>query len=485
MMNAVLHASAFLLVCLGTLFHAQAQTYTLTVINGHGGGSYGTGDTVHVWSEAYDDSRTFSQWTGAVEHLARPKEWHTTLVMPAEDISITAEIVDMPPYTITLEQIMGANIMKNVYHFFPDEPKGVIHLFHGTNGSAAGWIDKEENRSFVNAAIADTFGIIVTEAEEISLGIDLNGDGKLRWKPFPADTVNGVDYRNLRALTDTFITRGYFTSATPRFSVGMSNGGSFSAAFSTVNDIAGVSYCASSAMPVFEQRFSPFAFRMARFDDNEEVGPEGNQEALQYDGILQTRGICHDYELNDRQPIYPQRFERITGISSAQSQAIFNELVVNGQLDALNYALNANLVMANVQAAPANYPTILSFPVAVQLDILGQVAVSNAEHNFYSDLNRETLDFFNTLCALITLVTSDDAPEPLALYPNPVRSALVIDLPMEPHTITVFDALGHALETHSSVSGTTTLSTEHLAPGSYFLRVVNSNSTRTARFLRQ
>lgn len=478
---------ALLLACLGSLFQTQAQTYTLTVINGYGSGSYEPGDTVHVWSEAYDNTRTFSQWSGAVENLARPKEWHTTLVMPAENISISAEIVDMPPYAITLEQIMGVNIMKNVYHFFPADPKGVIHLFHGTNGSAAGWINRVENRSFVNAAIADTFGIIVTEAEEISLGIDLNGDGKLRWKVFPVDTVNGVDYRNLRVLTDTFITRGYFTSATPVFSVGMSNGGSFSAAFSAIHDIeAGVSYCASSAMPVFEQRLSPFAFRMARFDDNEEVGAEGNQDALQYDGILETRGICHDYELNDRQPIYPQRFARLSGISPAQSQSIFNELVVNGQLDASNYALNSDLVVANIQAAPANYPTILSFPVATQLDILGQLGVSNAEHNFYSDLNRETLDFFNTLCSLTTsTLTGDDDLDPITLYPNPVASSLVIDLPFEPHTVILFDALGHALETFGAVSGSTTLSTEHLAPGSYILRLVSSHSTRTVRFIRQ
>jgi hypothetical protein len=95
------------------------------------------------------------------------------------------------------------------------------------------------------------------------------------------------------------------------------------------------------------------------------------------------------------------------------------------------------------------------------------------------------LDFFNTLCSLITSAPTNDDPAPIALYPNPVASSLFIDLPLEPHTITLFDALGHALETFGAVSGKSTLSTEHLAPGSYFLRVVCSRSTRTARFIRQ
>jgi hypothetical protein len=301
-----------------------SQTYNLTVIGGYGSGTFQTGDTVHIWSVAYDTTKTFLHWTGDIQYLERTNEWHTTLVMPNQDISVSSVISNMPAYTINYEQIKGANNLKKVYYSFPANLKGIIYLFHGTGGNASNWISMVEYRSFVNAAIADSFGIIVTEAEEITLNNDLNDDGKLRWQTFPIDTINGIDYLNIKAITDTFINRGNFTSITPKFSVGMSNGGSFSAAISYVyNYQAGISYCASSSQGIFSVRNNPFAFRMAKYDDNSEVGPQGNYEAWQNDSILNARNICHDYEIHDRQPIYPERFARISGISITASQAIF------------------------------------------------------------------------------------------------------------------------------------------------------------------
>lgn len=151
------------------LFCAFGQTFNLTVTNGYGSGTYTVGDTVHIWSKSYDNTKTFSTWSGNSLFLANPKEWHTTLVMPNQNLNVTAEIVNMPTYSIAYEQIMGQNNLKNVYYFFPSNLKGVLYLFHGTGGQAANWTTTVEYRSFVNAAIADTFGIIITEAEEIVL----------------------------------------------------------------------------------------------------------------------------------------------------------------------------------------------------------------------------------------------------------------------------------------------------------------------------
>ncbi len=321
---------------LSVLFLAPifAQAYSLTVNNGCGSGMYQTGDTVHIWSQAYDNTKTFSSWSGDVQFLARPKEWHTTILMPNQDVSVYANVVDMPSYSISFEQIMGAAILKNVYSYFPTNQKGVIYFFHGTNGSAGNIINSEETRSFINAAISNSYGIIVTESEETSLNVDLNNDGMLRWKSFPMDTINGTDYLNIRILKDTFQLRGNILHSTPIFTVGVSNGGAFSAAVSQAyNFKAGVSYIASSVMPLFEVHENPFAFRMALYDDHEEVGSEGNYQAWQHDSILDARGICHDYEIYDKQPLYPQRFARIAGISTLVSQDIFNELLENGDLN--------------------------------------------------------------------------------------------------------------------------------------------------------
>ena len=74
-------------LAIGTLFltiSVFSQTFNLTVNNVYGSGTYQAGDTVHIWSVAYDSTKTFGQWTGDIASLHGPKEWHTTLTMPSQ-----------------------------------------------------------------------------------------------------------------------------------------------------------------------------------------------------------------------------------------------------------------------------------------------------------------------------------------------------------------------------------------------------------------
>lgn len=97
----------------------------------------------------------------------------------------------------------------------------------------------------------DNFGVIVTEAEEATTGIDSNGDGKLRWATTPYDSVTNIDYANIKIITDTFYNRGVTNRAKFRYSVGMSNGGNFSSYLSALFSYkAGISYCAPSGAPI-------------------------------------------------------------------------------------------------------------------------------------------------------------------------------------------------------------------------------------------
>jgi hypothetical protein len=468
----------FLTTCLffATLLSIQAQTRTLNVQGGYGSGTYQVGDTVHIWSEAYDFSETFATWTGDIQFLERAKEWHTTLIMPNQDVSVTATRVDMPPYSIEFEQIMGANNLKDVYYHFPTNPKGIIFFFHGTNGSASNLVNNEETRSFLNAAIADSYGVIITESEETTLNTDLNADGKLRWKGFPLDTINGVDFLNIKAVKDTFISRNDFTSTTPLFSVGISNGGSFSAAVSQIyNFKAGVSYIASSVTPLFEVRENPFAFRMALYDDHEEVGPAGNYQAWQHDSILQAGGICHDYEIHNKQPIYPQRFARIQGISLATSTGIYTDLLTNGELDANTYALHSDTIKNHVLANPSQYPSISGLSTSLQMSVLSQIGASNAEHKFYSDLNHETLEFFNTLCSPVNSVNdTENGAKLFDVYPNPASQYFQLKMEGESvFTLRIFNMQGNLVHQEEVLESNTKVHVQSLQAGLYLLQISN------------
>jgi hypothetical protein len=113
---------------------------------------------------------------------------------------------------------------------------------------------------------------------------------------------------------------------------------------------------------------------------------------------LESRGICNGLYENDRQPIYPERFARVPGLSVANSIAMYNELVANNQIDANGYALNSSIIQANVLANPSAYPTIVNFVNQGITGMVSQIGASNAEHSFYSDYNYETLKFFRAPC---------------------------------------------------------------------------------------
>lgn len=427
----------FLLLLLASCIHAQS--FQLSVINGYGSGLYNVGDTVHIWGIECGNDKSFSGWTGDISHLFTPDEFHSKLIMPAKDIIVTGQVKTLPNYQVAADIIKGRDTLKKVLHYFPQDCRGVVYIFHGTSGSASAWMLRTGNRDFVNAVIAtDTLGFIITEAEEITRGRDLNGDGNLRWFVLPIDSVNNVDYANIKAITDTLIYRGKFNRATPRYSMGMSNGGSFSAGVSHLfNYRAGVSYCASSNPLIFTNRNTPFAFRMALYDDHEEVGPVGNYHAFQNDSILASRGICHDYVLYDRQPLYPERFARIEGITTSMSISIFNELKSNGRLDQKNFAIEFDSIVSHIQANPTLYPVLLSQPSNVKL-ILTEIRTSSALHEFFPDLNARTLKFFSDPCFTMgtTGVGKDDNsanvnPHPGRFhldqnYPNPFNPETTI-----------------------------------------------------------
>src|SRR6185312_11877170 len=131
---------------------SKTDSFSVTVNNGYGSGKYKTGDTVHIFCENYSANQIFNKWSGDISLLNAPDEWHTWFIMADKNVSFTASLQNTTPFTLKYEQI----------------------------------------KDLVN----NNFGIIITEAEEATTGIDANGDGKIRWYLLPADTIANVDYAN-------------------------------------------------------------------------------------------------------------------------------------------------------------------------------------------------------------------------------------------------------------------------------------------------
>ncbi|HWK07537.1 MAG TPA: hypothetical protein VNS58_28090 [Puia sp.] len=322
----------------GTSGGTVSDSATVTVVNGYGSGRYKVGDTVDIWSLGIPSGEVFDNWSGYSSLLENSGEWHNRFIMPAQDVTVTAALKSLSPYTLKYEKIKGVNILKNVYYYFPSGHKGIVYLLHGTGGSAQNLVNNFEWIQMMNDLVSAGYAFIVTEAEEVSLNTDLNGDGKVRWVLAPADTTTNTDYGNMRALADTFYARGYSTPSIPLYSIGMSDGGGFSAALSFIYKFAGgVSYCAPTSSVVTSTSTTPFQFCMAKYDNASEVGPAGNTTAQANSVALTSRGICSKFFMHDHSPVYPQRWARWSAISLSLSASLYNELKSNHWLDSKNY----------------------------------------------------------------------------------------------------------------------------------------------------
>ena len=124
---------------------ATNQTFTLTVNNGDGSGTFTTGDTAYIFSNPTTSTQVFDKWTGDVTALTNPNEWRTTLTMPSTNINVTATYKTISPINFTNVVINGSQ----VYYYVPATYRGIIIPFHGAGGNATGWVGPLDRKSTV------------------------------------------------------------------------------------------------------------------------------------------------------------------------------------------------------------------------------------------------------------------------------------------------------------------------------------------------
>lgn len=375
------------------------DSFTVSVNNGYGTGKYRIGDTVDIFSIAYSDNQQFDKWSGDISLLQAFEEWHTWFIMPNRNVSFTGSLKTITPVTLNFEMIRGRDRMKPVYSYFPAGHKGFVYLLHGTGGTAQNTATSFEFKQLIKDLVTDNFGIIITEAEEATTGVDANADGKLRWLVSPADSVTNIDYANIKIITDTFYNRGVTSRSKLRYSAGMSNGGNYSAYLSAYYKYkAAISYCAPAGA-VALTTLTPLQFCMARYDNNENVGPTGNANALSNSQLISSRSVCSKYLIKERSPLYPERFARRGDITLAKSAAVFNELKAKGYLNSKNYFNGFSDAFVTVyQANPTAFPELNSLTPLQKLYVVEQIDLSVSDHQMYSDYNKATLKFLNTQC---------------------------------------------------------------------------------------
>jgi CubicO group peptidase (beta-lactamase class C family) len=458
---------------------ATPSTYVVTVENGYGSGSFSPGDTVHVFARAMSADEVFGEWLNTANLVVEGRtEWHATFVMPTADVKVTATYRSIPPFTLRYETIQGVERAKNVYSYFPPATRGVVLLYHGTGGSARGWLPTSaDNYMLVKDLIADSFAVIVTESEETTLNEDLNGDGKIRWYVSAPVMDSSIDYRNLRAIIDTMIGRGVMSAATPLFGIGMSNGGAFSIPAGVVLGMrAAVSYCAQGRQTQMLTITMPVMWCMAQNDDNEQVGPTGNANALENSGTLERRGIDTRYLLHGPYPIVPEHFVRF-GASVLASQKMVTELDTNGCLDERRMLrFTSDSISAIIQADPTRFPFLVTQSQLSILQLRDALSVAYAGHHFFADLDRATIDFLKRHIGPSSDVRDTETMH-VQIVPQPASDhvSILSDAPVS--SVSISDITGRVLISIDHPQSAERLATSHLSAGTYFVRATTSTTS--------
>lgn len=374
------------------------ETHTLTVVHGYGSGTYAPGAIVHVWAAVLPWTELVEGWSGDADLLDFPAEWHATLTMPSRDVTLEAQI---KPMDVTLDESTfqgSTQLPKTVLSHWPASPKGLVFLLHGTGGSAK-MIEKAEERYLALSAVDRGYAVLATEAEEVVAG-DQNADEKIRWNP--ALVKDNVDFANLDWLVGWLRQEGKIGAGAPLYVIGMSNGGAMALSLGAVggSNVAtdfpnlrfegAVSVCANGRLTSAQLTTTPTAWLLCANDDNDQVS---NDDARANSDVLRERGIPTLVDEHPASPLYDQRFMRVPGVDEATSAALAEGLRGGGFVgpDGL-FVVSTDEMQAQVQSDPDAFSELMSMGDALP-EVVNQIRVMQAEHQFYSDWAARALDF--------------------------------------------------------------------------------------------
>ncbi len=459
-------------------------------MDGYGSGTFSAGDTVHVWAREMDQSTVFINWTGDSSLLFHANEWHTSFVMPANDVSFQANYETISG-SLSFESIMGADTLKPVLYHFPQDPVGVVFLFHGTGASYNIWVKSADYLQMVKDLVYHNFAIIITEAEEVTTQTEIVQDNNLRWLTdsiYIFENFN-VDIQNIHALLDTFEARGLISPTLDKFAIGMSNGAIFSGTVSNALGFkAAVPYCASGVLAAYVNTSTATQWCMAKYDDNPNVGVSGYNNALGLSNLLADRGICtKETYVHDRSPIYPQIFLRTNYLTLPQSVAIYNELANFGFLDTINGYTYMNIFSEELfSIVDPTYPVLYALKngnPTVYIAVRSVMDVTNAGHKFFSEHNKRTIDFLINQCDLADGTNETHLSTFPKIYPNPGAEFLNIEVKNQPEfSVNIFNYLGQLMMHTNNKSQ---LNVSSLADGLYFIEIEIGDEVFTEKFIKK
>lgn len=340
--------------------------------------------SIDVFANADPSGMVFDTWTGDTASLLVPGERRSGALLVAGTKNITATFKPLPaftPSTIVLNgQPASTSTAVNAYWYFPTAlPLGVIFRFHGTGGSGSAQFSKVEEQKFARDAVASGFAVVSLDSSD---RVNKSWDSTT----IPADPMANVDVVNIQQLISNFRAQALINANTPIFASGHSDGAGAALRFAfLLNWKASHQSCVPGTPSIAQATTVPGIWTMAQNDTF--ADPQRAAKALDNANALAARGIASQYILVPPSAVYPSRFTQISGISTVDSQNIYNALRAAGLLDANDYLISDPNLTNFTPIIPTQYQSYSQ-------DIVGQIFAAYSAHQFSTATSRRVLDFF-------------------------------------------------------------------------------------------
>jgi hypothetical protein len=472
-----------------------SQTFQVSVNGGFGSGSFNAGDTVHVFANAVSNSQVFDKWTGNATFIY-DNEWHGRFVMPENDVEVSANYRTIPLFSMEFEDILLAESSKKVFYHFPEVVRGTIFLFHEAGGRAQDWLFRMEYNRFLIDAVADSFAVVFFSAQEFEEGILNENESRssrelISWNINELNLAENIDLQNLTILIDTLKARGIMEQNPKLYAVGMGDGATFGQIASNALGFRAAAMYGTAGKAEFNQSSAvPTQWMLMLNDANISQGTAGNQEAAVAFSSFQQRDICSRIYTHSPSPLYKERILKDPSFDLEQVTSIIQELE-NENLISDNFAqINGIDFLNTISNNPEAFPVTTNLVEFQQQYMAELMDISSADHQFFSDLNRQTLEFFRFYCGTDTvfnLLNTAQVSKDLwdfKIFPNPADEYLIVNSEQS-HTIRkieIINSRGQLIRTQLGFEERIDLL--HLQSGIYFICITSDKGASMKAFIK-
>ena len=273
-----------------------------------------------------------------------------------------------------------------VISYVPEHPRGLVYLFHGSNGSA-GFADRVETTDVLNRLVARGYGFVSTSSTERT--------GDRRWNAADPSLTTNPDLARLGRLQAHLVATTPIAANTPLVGIGMSNGSRFVTLWGQAFKNGGYPVKAiwashGNTAPPFDeagQLTVPTVFSTSEHDFTVPPGQVILSFSHTRDGGTPTE-LYVSRERNLRAPQY----ERIPGVDSNEAKQVVAALIATGVWNSQGARVEPDVETAAARAATANLPASVG-PQAREID--NETAVLLAVHGFTAEYAEQVIGFFS------------------------------------------------------------------------------------------